>query len=318
MNNKFWDNYYTRNNKTLSLAQIIADVQTETKARYNKSESSIFDKSLTDISLYRKDGNWITPYHSKLYNNRKTNGDMCPVNVIVNAWHKQSEYNKEYRKYTYANGKTTNRCLKMELMDFNEAYDVFLNSYLMPAFYNQDKSYEMDKHNEKVIKDLVAYFTRQYFSTLNLKKGICMFGGIGTGKSTIMKKLSQFTKDYELQTAFDFIDMDDVYTGCDTSGLDSLDAYKFRSCCFDDIGMRAENNVNNFGTKINAYRELVRRQYKRFSRPTPSLSHYTTNIQYNNGDYTKDLAKNFGARELDRFREMSNFVPLLGDSRRKY
>jgi hypothetical protein len=143
-------------------------------------------------------------------------------------------------------------------------------------------------------------------------------GGVGTGKTTIMKQLSKFTKDKGLKTQFDFVYMDDLYSDCDSNGLEALKAYNFKSCSFDDIGMRAEINVNNYGTKINAYRELVRRQYIRFTRPTPSLSHYTTNIEYNNQNHSQQLVKTFGARELDRFREMCNFVELGGMSRRTY
>lgn len=317
LNSGNWGDFQKRYNKTVNAGQVLADIQTNTKIEFSKKEATIFDKMLTDISLYRKDGKFITSYHAALLKKRRDNRDCCPVFDISFQIMKQQEYNAEWKKKVYSSDSNKKRCIKMNLLDLNDAYEEFVECYLTDVFFNQDKTFEIDSQNFKIIKQLISYFTRQQDSELNIKKGICLYGGIGTGKSTIMRELSKFTKDKDLETQFDFIYMDDIYTDCDSSGLDSLNSYKFRSCCFDDIGMRAENNVNNYGTKINAYRELVRRQYTRYSRPIPSLSHYTTNIQYQNDDFFKDLAKTFGGRELDRFKEMCNFVPLLGNSRRK-
>jgi len=318
MSNQYWDNYDKKFNQMLSFAQILATEQKATEERFKPKKTSIFDKELTDISLYRKDGKFITPYHSNLLKQRRRNEKACPVLTISCKAMIQKEKNKVYMQKVYSNDKPTIKPLRLNLLNYKDAFDEFLEDYLNNAFINQEKPFDLDSNNLEVVKDLVSYFTRQENSKLKINKGICLFGGIGTGKSTLMKMLSKFTKDKDLETQFDFIYMDDVYTDCDSQGLESLNSYKFRACIFDDIGMRAENNVNNYGTKINAYRELVRRQYNRFTRPIPSLSHYTTNIEYQNKEFTSGLVKAFGGRELDRFREMCNFVPLLGSSRRTY
>ena len=209
---------------------------------------------------------------------------------------------------------------RLNLLNFNNAYSVFVNDYLLPAFLGKEEEYILDEINTPVVKTLVSYFTRQEDCKIKLHKGICLFGNIGTGKSTIMREMARFTKDMKLETEFHFVTMNEVYSNCDSKGLESLDKYKFRTCAFDDIGMRADNTINNFGTKINAYQELVQRQYNRYTRPNPSLSHYTTNVPYNVKDKEtiSKLCKAFGARELDRFREMSNFISLNGSSRRMY
>lgn len=312
----YWDGFNKRYARMLQAANIVALEQTNTKNQFKKENASIFDRDLTDIRRYRRNGKYITPYHVVLLNKRRNNQRCCPVFDIPYKLMAQKETDKEYRIRVYSDEKVLTRRIEMNLMDLNTAFESFVEDYLLPVFYNQDKAFQLDSHNEATIKDLVSYFTRQQDSKLNIKKGICLYGGIGTGKSTIMRELSKFTKDNDLATQFSFVYMDDIYTDCDSQGLEALNSYKFRSCSFDDIGMRAENNVNNYGTKINAYRELVRRQYNRYSRPIPSLSHYTTNIEYNNKDYIAQLVKVFGGRELDRFREMCNFVPLLGQSRR--
>ena len=314
--NKYWEGFNDKYIEILKAADILAIEQEQKNELYKDVQNSIFDKPLTDSSIYRKGGKFITPYHAKLYHKRKNGEICCPVYDISYKLIIQQEKNKLYVKKLNATEKAKPRIIKRDLMDFSEAKDEFLNSYLLDSFFHQDKAFVLDSQNIKVIDNLISYFTRQRSSELSIKKGICLYGGIGTGKTTIMKQLSKFTKDKNLETQFEFIYMDEVYSDCDSLGLESLNAYKFRACAFDDIGMRADNNVNNYGTKINAYKELVRRQYVRFSRTIPSLSHYTTNIQYQNEDFAKELSKVFGARELDRFREMCNFVQLGGDSRR--
>jgi hypothetical protein len=316
--NEYWDNYGKKYGEVLQAAEILAKYQTKVNAQFTAKSECIFDKCLDDVTLYRKDGKWLSPYHAALYNKRKNNEPSCPVYDIMLQAIKQSEYNKKYAKAISEPRKRATLKEKFNLLGFDMAKRIFYTRYLDKAFEYKRKDYILDNHNEQVIDNLIAYFTRQQDSVLDLNKGICLFGEIGTGKSTIMKLFSKFTREYKLSTQFEFIYMDDIYSECDSRGLEALNSYKFRRCCFDDIGMRGENDINNFGTKMNPYKELVRRQYNRFSRTIPSLSHYTTNIQYHNKDFTPDLVKTFGVRELDRFREMCNFVYLGGDARRDY
>ena len=317
MKEEFWENYGKRNGQILQLVDILAKTQTDDNGKFSDTGHKVFDKHLDDISLYRADGKFITSYHAALYNKRKNGTMSCPVFDISFQAYMQGLKNKAYIKKVKSSDKSKAKEMKLDLIWFDDAYEEFVNEYLKTAFQYTGKEFIIDGQNKSVIVDLLAYFTRQFNSKLDLHKGICLYGSIGSGKSQIMKMLSKFTKDKNLETQFDFIYMDDVYSDCDTNGLESLDSYKFRACAFDDIGMRADNNVNNYGTKINAYRELVRRQYTRFTRPIPSLSHYTTNIPYGNKDHTDELEKAFGSRELDRFREMVTFVYLGGPSRRK-
>lgn len=318
MSNQYWDNYQKKYSQLLQAAEVLAYNQAQTNNQLTEKKNCIFDKCLDDLSLYRKEGAWITTYHAKLYNKRIKGLPSCPVFDISYQSMLQREYNRKYTKLISEPITRHKIKPKYNLMGLNMAQRIFYSKYLNTAFEFKNKDFILDKHNEEVINKLIAYFTRQEDSPLNLNKGICLYGEIGTGKSTIMKLFSKFTQDYNLTTQFDFIYMDDVYSDCDSEGLASINKYNFKRCCFDDIGMRGENNLNNFGTKINPYKELVRRQYNRFSRSIPSLSHYTTNIQYHNKDFTPDLVKTFGGRELDRFREMCNFVYLGGDSRREY
>ncbi|MGH1338342.1 MAG: hypothetical protein ACRBFS_19640 [Aureispira sp.] len=321
----YWKNYNAKHAQLLANANQCAKRQSQVNQSFEKNETSGLNKknydhhyTLNCSGRYKNkvSGRWISHDHHRLFDSIKRGGTNCPVIMIS-----LPSFNRHaYSAIVYSKRPVAKRSFAMNLMPFTEAYEIFTEKYLATVFFNQDREFEFDALNTDAIKNLVAYFIRDAAAVLNLKKGICLYGGVGTGKSTILRQLSRFTKDMNLRTMFDFIDMDDIYLGCSTGGLEHLDNYKFRSCGFDDIGMRAGNDVNSYGTKINAYQELVRSQYRRFSRPTPSLSHYTTNIVYNTAsdDNKRELIRSFGARELDRFREMCNFVPLIGKSRRQY
>lgn len=319
---QYWKDYNKKfkallgNATKLSRTQDQANRAFADKEQEKKQEERIFDVHLHDSKRFKKYGDWISHDHHNMFKKYEAGKIECPVFGIAFPAIKRGLYAQKVNRTK--DSKKSSKDWNLNLMPFQQAYDQFIEEYLMPVFEHQDKRFTLDQVNIPVIRKLVSYFTRQEDSELQIKRGVCLYGHVGTGKTTIMKQLSKFTIDNNLETIFHFIYMDDVYSGCSINGLEHLKDYQFKACAFDDIGMRAEVHVNSYGTKINAYQELVRSQYNRFSRPNPSLSHYTTNLPYNSESDKKELARNFGARELDRFRHMCNFVALLGSSRRDY
>lgn len=317
---EFWQKWEQKEEIELfESAGDLAQEQREVKAMTQKTfsnEAYRWDRSLTHVGRYRKAGKWLSGFHTRLYNKRVNNLQECPLTeylVDQYAKEKQSEHIKKIHQESKA---STVFKKPYNLMDLNEACKIFAHKYLVPAFANRGVPYEFDDHNKPILRALVSYFTRQEDCPIDLNKGICLYGAVGCGKTTIMRQLSKFTKDYNLITMFNFVPMDDVYSNSDQKGLGAFAPYKFVSCCFDDIGQR-DSEVNNYGTKIDCFKELLKQQYLRFSRPSPSLSHYTTNMNYDN-NLSQEMQQRFGTRELDRFNEMCTFIHMDGGSRRKY
>lgn len=300
----------------------LAQEQRETNKRYSKEEQNrYYDRSLTDVRRFKRKGQFITIHHLNLLTKAIAGEYTCPVLSISSKTLDAVQRVKQAtaRQIIMSNHEAQKKPSKpFNLMDIGEAKRVFAFDYLMPLFKARDIDYVFDSDNKTILHDLVSYFTRQNDCNLDLSKGICLYGGVGTGKTSIMRALSNFTNDFNLITAFDFVYMADVESDCSTNGLDVLDKYKNRTCFFDDIGKRLEG-VNNYGTKIDPYSELVTRQYNRYIRKNASLSHYSTNIEFKHSDEIgQALAAKFGVREIDRFNEMVNFVYLGGGSRRNY
>src|SRR3990167_9825411 len=64
--------------------------------------------------------------------------------------------------------------------------------YLRRNFVEQ---YDLLPENKIVIEKLVKYFNNQEQEDFNLKKGIFLFGPVGTGKTTLMRAFSKYKKD---------------------------------------------------------------------------------------------------------------------------
>ena len=206
---------------------------------------------------------------------------------------------------------------KVQLMDYKTAASEFWNGYLSKAFEHKGQKYNVDADNKQVIAELVKYFIYDPSCKLSLFKGVCLIGGVGTGKSELMKQLSLFLKDKNLETAFNFVDMLSVTKEFGHFGLSAYDKYLSGDVCFDEIALR-KNFIKSFGTDIQPTDEIIQGRYKRFTKRISRPTHFTSNIDLNPNDeiQRKDLEQTYDIRSIDRLKEMCNFVYLGGGSRR--
>lgn len=217
-----------------------------------------------------------------------------------------------------------------QLMELKEAKKIFWNGYLSKSFENEypKRKYEIDNDNMGSIAEMVKYFICDSSCVFKLHKGICLIGGVGTGKSNLMHQFSRFTKDQGLDTAFDFVNFSSVKKEIQTFGLRAIDKYMTGDLCFDEMKPVL---VNSHGTKISVSSEIIEGREKRFTKLISRPTHFTSNIDLDytirhfNGGVDKEatkakkeeLAEKYGLRAVDRIGAMCNFVYLGGPSRRK-
>lgn len=230
-----------------------------------------------------------------------------------------------------SNRKRTKRAPQFDqLMELVEAKRIFWNDYLSKSFENEypKRKYEVDKDNSVSIAELIKYFIRDNSCLFKLHKGICLVGGVGTGKSNLMKQFSRFTKDQELETAFDFVNFHSVSKEVDSFGFGAIEKYMTGDVCFDEMKPVL---VNAHGTKISVSSEIIEGREKRFTKLVSRPTHFTSNIDLDyiernkDGSVNKeeteikkeDLSDKYGLRSVDRIGAMCNFVYLGGPSRRK-
>jgi len=249
--------------------------------------------------------------------------DKCPVLgtcAIAIGNKKSSNY------ATWLNGpiqKTRAKATaKKQLMDYEKAKRLFWTNYLKDSFVNIDhpersKAFVIDENNKNILEPLIKYFIQDPSGPLDLNKGICIFGGVGTGKSNLMQRMSEFLEDYELETAFKFVSMRNINKEVDQFGLAALDKYMVEDICFDDIAVR-QTVINSHGTKIMPVDELIDGRNRRFKKKVSRPTHFTSNLDFNPSekDEMEKLLASYDRRSIDRMQEMCNFLYLGGLSRR--
>lgn len=131
-------------------------------------------------------------------------------------------------------------------------------------------------------------------------KGLLFIGGVGCGKTALMKLLSKYgTKVGLIMNVLDFekIPEDINYY---TEGL---------NLCLDDIGAEPDFYVE-YGNKFNIVERIIYRYYERAFQD----GYYfcgTTNLTKN------QLKERYSQRIIDRLREMVNIIPFTNKSFRK-
>lgn len=160
-----------------------------------------------------------------------------------------------------------------------------------------------DDSNKTIIRKLFSYMMS------DSKKGILMYGSIGTGKSTLMRAMNRFyrksgmRKEVCIETSA--INIASKYAEVGDEVFDVLGKPYNENYFIDDIGL--EREASHYGNRINVIRDVILTRYEmRNSKKT----YITTNMNIN------ELGERYGFQVLDRLKEMCYFVNLDGKSRR--
>lgn len=178
----------------------------------------------------------------------------------------------------------------------------------------------VDRDNDKVIEALCKYFVSDpQFETMgegwSLKKGIFLMGGVGTGKTTLMKLFSRNQKQcFQLASARYAADLyeqdgekaiEHFSNPIRETGLDSRFFYQTElALCFDDLGTE-KTPVVRYGNKTNVMADILLNRYD-----AKLTTHLTTNLM------PEELEPMYGSRVKSRMREMFNLITVTGEDRR--
>lgn len=181
---------------------------------------------------------------------------------------------------------------------------------LWKCLKRQCPDYIVDVHNAPALTAAAAWMVQAPGT------GILLMGPVGTGKTDLMRALSQactigggmgFKVVNAARVVADFQRKGDDK---DAGGTDAmLRLSETPHLCIDDIGIEQEGK--HFGKVSNVIAELIQLRYERW-RQGRCITHFTTNCD------GKMLADHYDERTLSRLLEMCAEVQLFGGDRRPY
>lgn len=150
----------------------------------------------------------------------------------------------------------------------------------------------------------------------SLKKGLLLCGGVGTGKTTLMK-VFQLNK----RRAYKIVSCKSIAAKYADVGNEAIHEYSGAihvlttrdyfyqnqlGVCFDDLG--DEDSRKNYGNQANVMADIIQNRYD--SGVPYYFSHITTNLTM------EEVESFYGTRVRSRIREMFNIIELSGEDRR--
>jgi predicted ATPase len=208
---------------------------------------------------------------------------------------------------------------------------------LKETFINKAKiiepRFQIDSGCEPVIDLLVRYLREdpdflQSDEVYALRKGILLMGGVGCGKTTIMRSFMQINlrfenirrtfngtpqhqfnnyrslESYQIAHAYQKSGYEILESGVYTDVLERV-YLKADVLFIDDIG--SEPVINHFGNTTKIIGEIINVRYD----IKKAVTHCTTNLD------PKSLKEHYGDRVFSRMKELFNFIHMTGTDRRK-
>lgn len=170
----------------------------------------------------------------------------------------------------------------------------------------------IDSDNELIIKKLCAYFTndpRFEKNDLKLGKGILLFGGVGVGKTTLLRMfVENMAFSYRIISCRDIerkfseegdVIIDRISQNMEVANNVNRFGHKVLGYCFDDLG--TETSVSkHYGKQKNVMAEILLNRYDL------GLDFRSTHITTNLSVY--ELTEVYGTRVLDRIKQAYNII----------
>lgn len=148
----------------------------------------------------------------------------------------------------------------------------------------------------------------------SLNKGLFLIGGVGTGKTFLMKVFKEYTKHILKSNSFHAYNEQDIINLASSNGSEIIEELGYncgnpKVLYIDDFGSKP-SKIKYFGNSIDVIDNIMTLRYVIFNR-----YHKLTHISSNK--YPVELQKIFDNRLIDRFSEMFNVIELNDESFRK-
>ena len=195
-----------------------------------------------------------------------------------------------------------------QIMEYDDAKRI-LWRIMNTKLANEGRTFEHAGNDLEVIQNLLKYFIGDNSSAYDLRKGICLAGGVGMGKTFLMESFMTFTKAINGRT-FRKVGTGDVYD--DISGAKNptvaLKKYYHGNVFFDDLGNEPAI-FQHFGNVI-AYMDRIMFKREEANRVGVCITHFTTNLK------GSDISQRYGQRFMDRFKKELNVIVMTAPSKR--
>lgn len=182
------------------------------------------------------------------------------------------------------------------------------SNFISIASHYCKNEFFIDDHNKRILDKLFLYFSASPDAAnqnIDLSKGILLMGGLGTGKSTIMRSFASNQHASFKFTSCILVSYEFAEHGFkiikDYNKIETIARNRFgqreRGICFDDLG--TENERKRFGDAVNVMADIILNRYD--SVPF-NMTHITTNLN------AEDIEHFYGKRVRSRMREMFNIL----------
>lgn len=181
--------------------------------------------------------------------------------------------------------------------------------------------FRIDDRNRILMGELYKYVHGIKGGRLDTRKGLLLWGGVGTGKTTVMKGLRAYVASINRMTGYrynriigiELLSASGMSLRYSNEGMTAMFRWIDRGAacdlCIDEVGR--EDLAKYFGTPCDVVRTVLQSRYE-FREEW--YTHMTTNMDMNDG---REFRERFGDWIYDRAREMFNIIHMGGDSRRK-
>lgn len=164
-------------------------------------------------------------------------------------------------------------------------------------------------------KDVYNSFVKN--SKGKAKKGICLVGGLGVGKSAMMKVFHKLFRNTDSRfrwvSGYELKDLSEVLT---IQQIKEMYGYDLKCDLYiDDIGISVD--VKRYGNTVNIITEILMERYDLFIE-AGFKTHISSNLPtVMKGVNTPTINSVYGNRVYDRIKEMCEVIIFKGESQRK-